>query len=356
MSIYLNAGGHGLQSQATLTRQLSQLRAEAQDGTEAAAQAAAPDMARVRESAARLLGADPAQIALGNTTSQFWLAVVARLPLAGRRVLVAPHEWGAHIRFLQQVAPSLGLTLDVVPHAGALDPAAWAERIDDDLAAIILPHVTSAHGLVYPVGQVGALPRPDGALLVVDAAQSVGRAPATLQGLNCDVLVTTVRKWLRGPRATAMLALSPRAEAALGRAATLEPMDANATLRLGMGAALDQALDQGVAAIADDLRRISALFRDALSGDPELAQWLQAGRTDAEIAPGHITLSVPTSRRADLDARLSQARITLKWANPAREEPLSAAATDTDRAVLRITPHQYNTAAEAEALAAALKG
>ncbi|MFT3688513.1 aminotransferase class V-fold PLP-dependent enzyme [Paenirhodobacter sp.] len=354
MPIYLNAGGHGLPSAETLERQRSQLQAEIRDGTVAAAEGATAAVAQVRTCAARLLGTGPARIALGNTTSQFWLAALARLPLARRRVLVAPHEWGSHVRYLQQIAPDLGLTLEPIPEAEAMDPSAWAARMDQDLAAIVLPHVTSVQGLIYPVAEIGALPRPDTTLLVVDAAQSVGRVPATLPELNCDVLVATARKWLRGPRATAMMALSPRAEVLLGRAATIEPMDANVMLRLGMGAALAQTLDQGVTAIAAELSQISETFRDTLGQHAELAQWLEAGTPAVRTAPGHITLSVPAARCAAVDARLTAAGIRAKWANPAGEEPLSAAANGSR--ILRITPHQYNTAADAKALAAALTG
>lgn len=251
----------------------------------------------------------------------------------------------------------MGLTLDVIPTCQASDPAAWAARIDSDLAAILLPHVTSAQGLIYPVAQIGALPRPDDALLIVDAAQSVGRVPATVPDLNCDVLVATARKWLRGPRATAMMALSPRATAILGRAASLEPMDVNVALRLGLGAALDQALAAGIPAIAAGLDRICAVFRDRLAQDAQLNAWLQAGLPGTAAAPGHLTLSVPTDRRAGLDARLAAAGIVLKWADPAHEEPLAQDPQgDTPRALLRITPHHYNTAAQAQSLAAALRG
>lgn len=355
MSIYLNAGGHGLPATDTRARMLAHAEAELAGGTQPAAEAARAEAAAVRKTAAGLLGTDPAQVALGNTTTQFWLMAVARLPLAGRRVLVSAHEWGRHMRYLQHVAPALGLRLDVVPEAEALDPAAWAARIDDDLAAILMQHVTSAQGIVYPVAAVGALPRPDHTLLVVDAAQSLGRLVARLSGLNCDLLIATTRKWMRAPRATAMMALSRRAETVLGTdAAGLEPMDANMGLRLGMGVALQAVERMGVAEHAAGIAAVAATFRAALTRDARLAEWLDGGRPNAGIAPGHITLKVPAGRIADVTAGLENAGILTKWARPAVEEPLSAAAADSDHALLRITPHLYNTATEAEALTAAL--
>lgn len=351
MSIYLNAAGHGLPSDATRARMLDHARTEAQAGTLAATDAALPDLAELHQSAAGLLMARPGQVAIGNTTSQFWLAAVARLPLAGRRLLVAPHEWGNHIRYLRHVAPGLNLRLEVMPPADALDPAAWAARIDGDVAALLLPHVTSAQGLVYPLAQIAALPRPDTSLVVVDAAQSVGRLDLPP---GWDVVAATARKWLRGPRATAMLALSARAETVLGiQVRGLEPMDANIGLRLGMNVALAEARAAGVPAIAARLTAMAQQIRQLLARGDRTGQWLQAGTPAAATAPGHITLAVPLEDKAAVSDRLLQAGITAKWADPAHEEPLSQPSATT--ALLRITPHLYSTAAEAEALAAALR-
>lgn len=355
MSIYLNAGGHGLPSADTRARVLAHAEAELASDTQTAAETARAEAEALHAGAARLLGADPAQLALGQTTTQFWLIAMARLPLAGRRLLLSAHEWGRHLRYLHHVAPSLGLRLDIVPEAEALDPAAWAARIDDDLAAIAMQHVTSAQGITYPVAAIGALPRPDHTLLVVDAAQSLGRVPASLGGLNCDLLMGTARKWIRAPRANAIMALSHRAQRVLGcNAAELQPMDANTGTRLGMGVALHEIERMGVAQHGAAIDAVAADFRAALAGHAQLAEWLEQGRPAGQPAPGHITLRIPAPQVEAVTARLERAGILAKWARPSVEEPLSAAAADRDHALLRITPHLYNTAAEAEALAAAL--
>lgn len=352
MAIYLNAGGHGLPSAVTRARLLAHAVTEAEDGPLAAIEAAAAELAELRDKAARLLGTAPAQVALGNTTSQFWLAAMARLPLRGRRLLLAPHEWGNHLRYLRQIAPDLGLHLEILPVAEAMDPAAWAARMDEDVAALILPQVTSAQGLIYPVAAIAALPRPEQALVIVDTAQSLGRVEVPP---GWDVVTGTARKWLRGPRTTAMLALSPRASAVLGTPATgLEPMDANIALRLGMGLALDQVLTRGIAETGAQLAGIATVFRQALAAQDRLGDWLAAGTPAGALAPGHVTLAVPSAERARLTQGLERAGIIAKWADPAVEEPQAPCGAGTE--LLRITPHLDNTAAEAEALAAALSG
>ncbi len=72
MSIYLNAGGHGLPSADTRARVLAHAEAELAADTQTAAETARAEAVALHAGAARLLGADPAQLALGQTTTQFW--------------------------------------------------------------------------------------------------------------------------------------------------------------------------------------------------------------------------------------------------------------------------------------------
>ena len=67
-----------------------------------------------------------------------------------------------------------------------MDPKAWEARIDEDVIALCLPLVTSIGGLHYPAEEIAAVPRPDDALVILDAAQALGRT----EGLT---------KWLIDP-------------------------------------------------------------------------------------------------------------------------------------------------------------
>lgn len=52
--------------------------------------------------------------------------------------------------------------------------------------------------------------------MFVDAAQAAGREPITMTSWGADVVVMPARKWLRGPRGQALMALSDRALALMG--------------------------------------------------------------------------------------------------------------------------------------------
>ncbi|MEM9811036.1 MAG: aminotransferase class V-fold PLP-dependent enzyme [Pseudomonadota bacterium] len=326
-SLYLNACSHGLPDPACAEAVARQaLRPPGQADEEAELRE------RARRACAALLDAGPAAVGLGTGTFSLWSTIMERLPARRGRILVAPHEWGDHVRWLQRLSARTGLVLDVVAgERGALPgPAAWAARMDDDVLALCLPLVTSVDGLRYPAREIAALDRPTDALVVLDAAQALGRVPVAPGDLGCDVLVGTARKWLRGPRQTATVWLSSRAERVLGcDARSVEPFDLNAALLAGMRTAVSIALDRGIVAISQDIAQLDGLLR-------------------AELADAD-TVEV----RPPVKACLHDRSIVAKWCDAGRDEPLSGAEPGVAR--LRFSPHAYNDVDNIASVANALK-
>ena len=170
--IYMNAASHGMPDRTVRDRMRAYMDREDQIGPAAAEEEAGPEMIAVTGKAAQVIGAAPEGVVLVGTTTIGWNSAVLSLPLAGRRVLVAPGEWASDVAVLGR----MGAAVETMPVAadGTLDLDALAGRIDDDLGAICLPMVCSLTGERYPAEQIGALPRPEGCFFVVDAAQAVG--------------------------------------------------------------------------------------------------------------------------------------------------------------------------------------
>ena len=349
MPAYFNAAGHGLPSDGTVIRMRQHLDREVRVGPIAALEEGWDEIMAVPGKAAALIGAASEDAGLANTTTAAWLAIVARLPMKGKRLLVAPHEWGPNIAFLRALAGSADATIEVLPKLdldasgpSAPDLSEWAERIDEDVAAIFAPMVTSISGLAYPVAAIGALPRPAGTRLVIDAAQALGQVPIDIGELGCDALIATCRKRLRGPRATALFWLN--SAAGLGFVPSeLEPTDSNAALRLGLGNAIDEALETGIDAIGQEVAGLAAkaydkaraLGLDTLTGTPPMTSTL--------------CLAVADDRRPAIATALSGRGLVVKWPDPVKDEPYG---TDggPETAALRISPHLYNNEPELDEL------
>ncbi|MEO9875112.1 MAG: aminotransferase class V-fold PLP-dependent enzyme [Anderseniella sp.] len=347
--IYLNACSHGLPSANTIARIRAHLDLELRLGPMAAQQEIADELSDVRSRAEHLISASPGTLGLTATTFSSWFAFVARLPLAGKRLLVAPHEWGENVVALRTLARNAGGKVEVLPELDLSepDPAVWSDRIDDDVAAVFTPYISSVTGLRYPVEAIGALPRPEGTLLIVDGAQALGQTPIDVSKLGCDVFVATCRKWLRGPRGTAMLWISdPHRHGISIR--DIEPFDVNAALRLGLGVAIREAAQQSVATTE---RRVQQLSQHAH------ARALQDGfmpLSDAPPASGACSICIPSQRRERLQNCLTQAGIHIKWPNAEQDEPASKTGR-TDHQIMRISPHVYNSPDDIDGLFELLK-
>ena len=343
MTVYLNAASHGLPSPATRARVLAHLRAEDAVGPVAARDAATAELEAVRANAATLIGADARDVAFFPTTCSGWLATVIRLPLRGRRLLVAPHEWSDNVAALRLLAAQGGATVETLPpwRGDAPDLDAWAARIDEDVAAIFLPMVSSVTGRRYPVAAIGALPRPEGCRLVIDGAQALGQTPIDVATLGADVLAATCRKWLRGPRNTAILWTAPAVRDAGQRPP--EPTDWGVAQRLGLGVAIAEALETGVETIA---ARLAVLAEAVRAAGAERGLPTADG---ADPATGAVTLALPPALAQRLAPRLAGADIVAKFPDAAVDEPCAADAPE-GAALLRVSPHLYNDPADIAAL------
>lgn len=357
--MYLNAAGHGLPDRAVRDRMRTYMDREDRIGPDTAEREARDEMAAARAKAARAIGAPAEDVELIATTTIGWNAAVLSLPLSGRHVLVAPGEWNSNVAVLQR----MGARIEVMPTlaSGALDLTELGQRIREDTAAICLPQVCSLTGEVYDVAGVAAVPRPELCLLVLDGAQALGQLPVDVGVLGCDILSTTTRKWLRGPRDTALLYVAPRVFDLLApypapRIAGLDGTgladrpgiaryaagEVFAPLRLGQGVALDLFLSDPEAHRAVPARH-SARLRAGLRGLGLDLACREDSRASA-ITTIHADESV-TSRIANA---LTSQDIYMKVVDPSCE-PLRPAA-EVRGGFIRLSAHAYNTDAEIDRL------
>lgn len=336
---YLNASSLGYPDPKTIRRMIEHLTLESEIGPFRARTLVEDQVSSVRHSAARLLSTHVDRIGFAATTFSAWLPIVTRLSMTGKRLLIAPHEWGDNIRALEPLAKASGATLEILPHLDLATPDldAWQDRIDETVAAIFVPLVTSVAGHRYPVERIGQLQRPDETMLIVDAAQAVGQIPVAAEDLNCNALVATTRKWLRGPRQTALFWLDRFIVD--GRAiepAELEPFDTNVASRLGLGTALEAALERTIKSIQADVAQLSQLARKR--ADEQGLSVLSR----IPSATGAVSLALPAEKCDAVRTVLSDSGCVVKWPVPDVDEPYGRDAVPGHE-ILRITPHVYNS-------------
>jgi selenocysteine lyase/cysteine desulfurase len=171
---------------------------------------------RARRAAARLIGADPEDVALISSVS-YGVATAAKIlavPL-GSRVLLLENDHSSAVLEWMTRAPTAGFTLDVVREPANAD---WTGAV---LAAIERPgappiglaSISSVHwsdGGVVDLARIAPALRAQGAALLIDATQAVGVIESHVPTLDPDFLVFPTYKWLLGPYGRAFLYLAKR--------------------------------------------------------------------------------------------------------------------------------------------------
>ncbi|ORM06428.1 aminotransferase class V-fold PLP-dependent enzyme [Prescottella equi] len=291
--VFLDSAGSSLPPQPVLATVIEHLRREAEVGGYVAAAERTDDLAAVRDSIARLIGASPAEIALVDSATRAWCDFFTSIPLGpGDRVLLSQVEYASNAITALHRAKETGASVEVVPSdpSGRIDLDALARMLDDRVALVSLVHVPTNGGLINPVREVVDLAHRHGALVLLDACQSVGQLPIDVGALGVDALSATGRKWLRGPRGTGFLYLrgalarelkplamdlhgaqwlSPDEYLPAADASRFELWECDVAARLGLGVAVDYLLSLGIdyaaRAIAAGAERIRNEL-DALPG------------------------------------------------------------------------------------------
>nr|WP_042185882.1 aminotransferase class V-fold PLP-dependent enzyme [Kibdelosporangium sp. MJ126-NF4]CEL16946.1 Cysteine desulfurase [Kibdelosporangium sp. MJ126-NF4]CTQ91825.1 Cysteine desulfurase (EC 2.8.1.7) [Kibdelosporangium sp. MJ126-NF4] len=284
--IFLDNAGSSLPPRPVLDEVHAHLRREAEVGGYRAAAEREDDLQEGYSVLAELLGCEPHEVAFTDSATRSWLAAVDAMSLTpGDRVLVTEAEYHSNALGLL----NLGIKIEPIPSddSGAVDVDALRGLLDSRVRLVSLVHVPTNGGLVNPVKPVVEAAHEVGALVLLDACQSIGQLPVDATDLGVDVVSGTGRKWLRGPRGTGVLVIRDqsglRPRLIDGKAAVWEHPDKftvspgarafelweyGVADRLGLIAAARYALELGMADIASAVAENAALTRALLAEVP----------------------------------------------------------------------------------------
>jgi len=292
-TVHFNHAGASLPSAGTLRAVQEHLQREAEQGPMEAGAASREQLEQARTLAARLLNAQPDEIALTPGNSAGWTTAFAALgPLhPGDRILVGRHEWGGNLAAMELAARRGGATVEMIASddSGAVDPQALEAMLDERVRLIALTWLPANGGLINPAAAIGRVARRHGIPYFIDAAQAVGQLPIDVAQAGCDVLAGAGRKALRGPRGTGLLyvrrgflarlapacvdihsaPLDPDGVPALrADAGRFEAAEHAPALHCGLANALREALDIGLDAIRARIDVVAQGLRAELAALP----------------------------------------------------------------------------------------
>ena len=159
-------------------------------------------LARGRELLARLINADPAEIALAVNTSYGINLAAFALPLgAGDVVLTPDREFPANVYPWMQLARHRGVVYKRIPLCdGAVDEQALHRELEDPaVRAVSVSWVGFATGYTVDLEAIGRACRARGAYFIVDAIQGLGPLTLDVRACHVDILACGAQKWLLSP-------------------------------------------------------------------------------------------------------------------------------------------------------------
>jgi cysteine desulfurase / selenocysteine lyase len=115
---------------------------------------------------------------------------------AGDEVLISTLEHHSNIVPWQLLCERTGAVLKVIPcdETGVLDHAAFLSLLGERTKIFAITSISNAFGTVNPIAEMTAAARGVGALVLIDAAQSVAHSPIDVQALGADFLVFSGHK------------------------------------------------------------------------------------------------------------------------------------------------------------------
>ncbi|MGZ4607876.1 MAG: ergothioneine biosynthesis PLP-dependent enzyme EgtE [Blastococcus sp.] len=349
---HLDSAACSRQSHRALEAAAHHARHEAELGGYVAEASADDLLQQGRSVLGGLVGMAAADVAFVESAQAALVALLTgwRLP-AGSRVACLPGEYAPNVAQLR----TYGLRPEPLPvdGIGRADVEAVERLLADDPPSLVhLTHIGSHRGLLQPAAEIAVLCRAAGVPLVVDAAQSLGHVDVDL---GADVVYSTSRKWLAGPRGVGMLFVRPAVAAQLTPVLpepegepplrAFESGEAHVAGRIGLVVAVGDHLAAGPDRVRSRLAALGRATREIVGG---AGGWTVVEPLDEPTAT--TTLRPPDG----VDVVATRARLLNDHGLVTTAIGPQRAPGEMTGSVLRISPHVDATIEELEALAAAL--
>ncbi len=317
------------------------------------------ELAALRAKFARLIGAQPHEIAIAPSVSAALSEIASGLDFGERNKVVMADMDFPTLAYQWLARERQGIEVDFVESADKITLPAerFRERIDQRTALVATSRVFYLSGYIQDVAALAEMAHAQGALMLVDDYQGTGQIPLDVKAAGIDFLVTGTLKWLMGGQGVAFIyvreELIPRlhpthtgwwASREQFQFKTREFAYRDDAQRLEAGtppmpsiyiasAALDIVLDIGV----DRIRERTRWLADDLARKALAHGWKLHSPLDGAIRNSIVMLEM--ERPDELVRQLSERGIVV----------------DYRPGLLRISPSFYNTVEETDLIISALE-
>ncbi|MBS1519941.1 MAG: aminotransferase class V-fold PLP-dependent enzyme [Bacteroidetes bacterium] len=321
---------------------------------------------------ARLINANVDEVAIAENASTAWGIAFNGIDFKkGDVVITCEMEYVTNLIGFLNVQKQFGVEVKVIPNdeKGNFSLKALEDAITPQTKLIAVTEIASTTGCMIPIVEIGKIARKHNILYLVDACQSAGHVPIDVKEIGCDMLSVTGRKYLRAPRGTGFLFVRKEIQDRIkpifidnhatdwvslndyqlrNDARRYELYEKNRALTLGLGKAIEYALNIGLDRIWDRIQYLAALLR------AQLAQI--DGITVHDFGDrkcGIVTFSVEGFDAATIKSRLAEDHINVTVGKAV--STLIYMEKNHLKSVVRASIHYYNTEEEIQILSKSLE-
>jgi cysteine desulfurase/selenocysteine lyase len=321
---------------------------------------------------AQLINAHKDEVAVvENASIGWWVAFNGIDFKPGDEIITCEMEYVTNLIGLLHAKKTYGVEFKVIPNdeQGDFQLQALEDAITERTKLIAVTHIPSTAGGMIPVVEIGKIANKHNILYLLDACQSAGHVPLDVQETGCDMLAVTGRKYLRAPRGTGFLYVKKKVQDKLklffmdgfttqwvtetdfkprNDARRFEVYEKSRALTLGLGKAIEYALNIGIDRSWQRIQHLAGLMRKKLNSIE--------GVTVHDFGPeqcGIVTFSVAGLDAAEVKNKLAEKHINVSVAKPV--STLIYMNKNHLGHIVRASVHYYNTEEEIGILCGALE-
>lgn len=170
---------------------------------------------RAREGVAALIGAsDPQQVVFGFNGTDVLNLAIRGVVRPGDHVVTTVCDHNSVLRPLTALRETAQVEVTYVPcdEQGFVSPDDVRAALRPDTRLVAVIHASNVTGAIQPVAEISRIVREHSALMLVDAAQSIGHVPIDVAEIDADLIAAPGHKGLLGPLGTGVLYIRPGVE------------------------------------------------------------------------------------------------------------------------------------------------
>lgn len=320
---------------------------------------------------AKLINAGKDEVAIVENASTAWGLAFHGIDFKrGDEIITTEMEYITNLIGFINMQKTHGVVLKIIPNdeQGKFNVQALEDAISPQTKLIAVTHMPSSSGAIIPIVEIGAIARRHNILYLVDACQTAGQAPIDVEEIGCDMLSVTGRKYLRAPRGTGFLYVRKNVQDQFRLlfmdgfssptvslhdytirpdARRFELYEKSRALTLGLGKAIEYALEIGVDRIWQRIQLLATSLRKQLA----VIDGMTVHDNGDELS-GIVTFSIKGVDSQLVKTKLAEQNINVSVG--IAKATLIYMEKNNLTSIVRASVHYYNTKEEIEKICTVL--